>query len=471
MKFKQLLLLLNLNLMIYNNGAFVVDNYDEKKVRKGITDINYSALNEIQENMIKLTIIDELNNEMNINGFVRYIDGKYYVVFLKSLYTKPIGRIKTIKYIYKNNLVTLSNIEIIKSVYGNILNGVELKSYNTKNEYMWLLRYFIYGGYDLDLLKVGRKLIKNKNYSINEIDIQLKESRLGNLSDFYTENFLKSNVKLNFVFASTSISNEDWYIVGKIDGIKDNQLRIVPISYIDKEIDFNLLYEDMTIPRYNFLSLNANKFNNDDVGSYLIHITKTGIFIIYAQITKVRTSEFGKQIIFIQPFRNKITIPSILSYGKIISESINSDAHLEPQRSDQVIEEEPLSTPVGSPHPQPVFTEDELAPHSKRPRLDTVSEVEKFTCGNIYLKGIYILKSRNIIINVDNIYPDNFLSTTNNKDLYKISGNYTYKYVTRNFNECHKGNDVDENDDYLVSYENGQEIRIYPNLLELHNTN
>ena len=468
MKFKQLLLLLNLNLIIYNDSAFVVDNYDEKKVREEITDIKYSALNEIQKDMIKLTIIDELNNEMNINGFVKYIDGKYYVVFLKSLYTKPIGRIKTIKYIYKNNLVTLSNIETIKSVYKNILIGVELKSDNTKNEYMWLIRYFIYGIYDFDLLKVDRTLIKNKHYSKNEIDIQLKESRLGNLSDFYTENLLKSNVKLSFVFASTSISNENWYIVGKIDGIKDNQLRIVPISYIDKEIDFNVLYEDTTISKY-FLSLNAKKFNNDDVGSYLIHITKTEIPIIYAQITKVRTSEFGKQIIFIQPFRNKITIPSILSYGKIISESINSDAHLEP--SDQVIEEEPLSTPVGSPHPQPVFTEDELAPHSKRPRLDTVSEIEKFTCGNIYLKGIYILKSRNIIINVDNIYPDNFLSTTNNKDLYKISGNYTYKYVTRNFNECHKGNDVDENDDYLVSYENGQEIRIYPNLLELHNTN
>ena len=448
MKFKQLLILINLSLMIYNGNSFEVDNYEQVDITKITQSSRYE---EIQKYMVKLTIADVSNNEITINGFVDYIDDKYYIVFLKSLYTLK-NNIKTITYIYNNNRVTLSGINFtpLEKVNNPLFYAVELKSIDIHNYYKWLLDKFLNRAFFRNLFEKIMAINPYKNYNKIEIESKLKDSKLGKLSDYYDEN----DREPSFEFNSISISNDNWYIVGDVNSYISYNLRIVPIRYIDKEIYLNRIYEITgTKSRITFLSLTGNKFNDYDVGSYLIYITKFGGFKIFGQIIKVRINEDRNQIVFIQVFNNDINISSLFNY---------SVTNLEPVVQELVMDNKDLSTKVDTNiASQQLSKDDDLFRDTKRPRLSLPIEIENFTCGVINTIGTYNLKSRNIIINVTETTPTDFISSTSK--LYNIKGYYMYNSLIKHFQECHSSNDGDVNDEYLVTYEKDLEIRIYPN--------
>ena len=452
---KIIFIYINLLLIIYNSNGFIVDDYAAARQNVKEFDENENFKN-LKSHLAVIEIRYETGTKL-VNGFVNENSVSILTYFVPNdiLYS-----ILSIRYIYNNNLITLSYFNYEKKTFGNE-NFFSITSSNKQ-----------------DIKKIDFNIFLNRTflsnisghthfYTKDELNDRLKFLKLGSVEDFF--NFLIA-VDKTVKFKSIELSDK-WYIFGKVNG--SNQHELIPTSYISNNFSLNILnivgeFTSSII----FLLLNEEKFNKDDVGSYLLYLSQyKGVkkLKIFGQITEVRSIKDNGQILFIHKFNNEAKIDISNTYRKIESRLVEDGYTLSSVSSPSSKVEEGKQQDLTQRESNDLGilqeTSDELpAAKKSKPNVeDIVTELENFTCGSIITKGEYILKSRNITINVINTEPENFYSNNINGNLYLITGYYTYNSVTKSFTACHSSDDAKWYDDYLVTEEKDGGIGFYPN--------
>ena len=446
---------INLLLIIYNSNGFIVDDYAAARQNVKEFDGNENFKN-LKSHLAVIEIIYETGKKL-VNGFVN----ENSVSILNDFLPKDIRlSISRIRYIYNNNLITLSDVKYEKQTN-------------------WQEYFFsITSSNKQDIKKIDYNIFLNKVFITNitrdshiytkdQLNYHLQVRKLGSVEDFSV--FLNP-VDKTFKFKSIELSDK-WYIFGKVNGSNQNEL--IPTSYISNNFSLNIINIINDNNRsISFLSLNEEKFNKDDVGSYLLYLPQyRGIkqLKIFGQITKIRSIKDNVQILSIHKLHNDKKFNSSYNYLKIESRLVEDGYTLSsvssPSSKVEEGKQQDLTQRESNDSGILQETSDELpAAKKSKPNVeDIVTELENFTCGSIITKGEYILKSRNITINVINTEPENFYSNNINGNLYLITGYYTYNSVTKSFTACHSSDDAKWYDDYLVTEEKDGGIGFYPN--------
>ena len=439
-------------LLIYNSNGFIVDDY--AAARQNVKEVEeQETFKDLKSHLAVIEITYETGKKL-VNGYVT----ENSVSILNDFLPKDI-RLSRIRYIYNNNLIILSDVKYEKKTHC-LEYFFSIASSNKKDIKKIDSNIF------LNISFIGNMTGNINFFTKNELNYHLQVRKLGSVEDFLV--FLNP-VDKTFKFNSIELSDK-WYIFGKVNGSNQNDL--IPTSYISNNFSLNILnregYNNKVIT---FLSLNEEKFNKDDVGSYLLYLSQyKGVkqLKIFGQITKVRSTKDNVQILSIHKINNKEKFDISHNYRKIESRLVEDGYTLSSVSSPSSKVEEGKQQDLTQRESNDLGilqeTSDELpAAKKSKPNVeDIVTELENFTCGSIITKGEYILKSRNITINVINTEAENFYSNNINGNLYLITGYYTYNSVTKSFTACHSSDDAKGHDDYLVTKEEGGK-KFYPN--------
>ena len=441
---------INLLLIIYNSNGFIVDDYAAARQNVEVFD-KHEQLKYLKSHLAVIEIIYKTSAREFVRGYVT----ENSVSILKDLIDNDLlFSILSIKYIYNKKLITLSDFEHQKKRKSNFFTIASSNEHDRK-----IIDYNIFIRTSTINFLTQTDLI---HYTQDKLNQHLHDLKLGRVNDFVD---VADSVN-KFEFNSIKLKDK-WYIFGKVNGRK-SQDELIPTYYISNSFYLNTIGIGEGVKTFtSFLSLKKEKFNQDDVGSYLIYLTQTGYFRVFAQITKVIPIKDNVQVLHIHRFNNLIRFNINFKYTKIefklvedgytLTSISSSSSKVEEDKQQELTQRE--SNDLGILQE----TTDELpAAKKSKPNVeDIVTELENFTCGSIITKGEYILKSRNITINVINTEAENFYSN-NNGNLYIISGYYTYNSVTKSFTACHSSDDAKGHDDYLVTKEEGGK-KFYPN--------
>ena len=456
MAIKIIFICINL-LLIYNSNGFSVDDY--AAARQNVKELEeYEEFKSLKSHLadIKITY-----NTGDIELVYGYVNENSVTILNNFIHNDIQYSIIKISYTYNKKLITMSDLQIQKNSSGRktyISSIVSSNKSEIKN-----IDYNILFLSDSTVYNILRSVLKIKNHTIVELNQLLHTLKLGETNDFINE----GDSDGTFNFCSINLSDK-WYIYGKVNGSSKNEL--ISTSYISESFNLrNILKikgeQALSIP---FLSLNEKKFNQDDVGAYLIYLTALDGPKVFAQITKVVTKG-NVQILYIQKLSNRFKIHIKYKYSKIESTPIEDGYTLTSlsSPSSKVEEDKQQELTQSESNDSGILQEtiDELpAAKKSKPNVeDIVIELENFTCGSIITKGEYILKSRNITINVTEEVIDDYFSNSSSGNLYKIKGYYTYNSVTKYFTACHSSDDAKWHDDYLVTNEEDGGIDFYPN--------
>ena len=454
MNFYKIIMFINLILMIYCCNAVIVHNYDQNKYINKSSVIN---LEQIEKAITTITITDTNDNTIYVNAFVN----AFTIYFLKSLIKEKLN-IKTITYSYDNNLITMSNFEANPVVTKNN------KIYTISNKHS--LQSDLESLYTLFLSENSQKYIfKNMHdtqFNLQTLSIYLNEKGLESIHFYYPD--IKFSNDATFDLKSSLISNNNWYIMAKINGTIDNKFKIIPVNVIDSHIYLYKLIN--SIIKYTvkiFMSLNNEKFTSDDVGAYLIYKNlKQQHLIFFAQITYVHTTKDHTQILFLQLFNTEYVPYNIYTYNQYSSSPMGEgDSFKQPVHYEDFTHEEFSLTGQDSEQPNPrkrlnsvnAYPENSQSHKtgenyeikvSKVPKISVDYKIlSEFTCPNINELGNY--KFRNIIIHVTQI--DEQALGSSFLYIYNIKGNYDYgTTINQNFYSCHIGNDSSNNNAFLI---------------------
>ena len=440
MNFKKIILLINLILMIYSCNAVIVDNYDQSKY----TSILNRDLKQIQKEITTITITEENNDTIHVNAFVN----EYSVYYLKNL-IKEYLNIKTIKYIYNNHFITMSNFEKNFRNCSNAIYSIVNKHRppkKTKISSTVFIRNF-----QQELILTW---IQQKEFNLGIFLKYLNDNNLGDLYIYYPGYTFKEFDK--FYLGSYLISNSDWYIMGKVKGAIDNEFKFIPVKDIDQDTYLYKLSSSFNPNRAKFfISLNNLKFTSDDVGAYILYINDASQVKIFAQITEVHTIKDTTQILLLQLLNN-----SYLPFNKYTYNQYNQSPIAEGDLSKKPVTYETATLEESSLTRREHSNSEQHNPR-KRPNTDYATLenskrlnasdkyiiLTEFTCDNINKLGDY--KFNDVIIHVTNV--DEQASGSLYLYIYNIKGNYDYgTTINQNFYSCHIGNDFSNNKPFLI---------------------
>ena len=443
---------INLLLIVYNSNGFIVDDYAAARQKVKEFD-EHEQIKNLKSHLVDIEIIYKTGARELVRG---YVNEKSVSILTDFIDNDILFSILCIKYIYNKKSITMSDLEFQK------INGradfFTIASSNEQDIKIIDNNFF--------LSNRGISLITQNglsNYTKEKLNEYLHHLKLGSVVDFidvydYDNDFIFNSIKLS----------DKWYILGKVNG--SNQIELIPPLYISNSFYLNNIGVKRGVNNtYTlFLSLNEKKFNQDDVGSYLIYLTTLDGPKVFAQITKVVTKG-NVQILYIQKLSNKLKINIKYKYSKIestpIEDGYTSTSLSSPSSKVEEDKQQELTQSESNDSGILQETIDELpAAKKSKPNVeDIVIELENFTCGSIITKGEYILKSRNITINVTEEVIDDYFSNSSSGNLYLIKGYYTYNSVTKYFTACHSSDDAKGHDDYLVTNEEDGGIDFYPN--------
>ena len=428
---------INLLLIIYNSNGFIVDDYAAARQNVKEFDGNENFKN-LKSHLAVIEITYETGKKL-VNGFVN----QNSVSILNDFVPKDIRlSILSIRYIYNNNSITLSDFNYEKKTFGNEV-FFSIMSSNKQ-----------------DIKKIDSNIFVNRSflsnisgdmhsYSRDQLNDHLKTLKLGSLKDFFD-----CYIEFNNTFKFNSIELSDkWYIFGKVNGSNQNEL--IPTSYISNNFSLNTINRVNRVGYYNrgaiFLSLNEERFNNDDVGSYLLYLPKhKGVkqLKIFGQITNVRLTKDNVQILSIYAFKHNVKFDTCYNYHKIESSQIEDGYTLTPvsSPSSKVEEDKQQELTQSESNDSGILqeTSDEM-PITKKLKLDVEDKVQ-ILCENINVLGEHIIKDLIIEVTKVELMPP----VAENYGIYHIQGTYAYKNKISNFVQCNKGDINTDFNDYLV---------------------
>ena len=419
-------------LLIYNSNGFIVDDYAAARQNVEVFD-KHEQLKYLKSHLAVIEIIYTTGAREFVRGYVT----ENSVSILKDLIDNDLlFSILSIKYIYNKKSITLSDLEYQKKV--GRTNFFTIASSNEQDRKIVDYNFFIRTSTIKFLTQTD--LIHHTQDKLNQ---HLHVLKLGRINDFVDV----SDSVNKFVFNSIKLSDK-WYIFGKVNG-RESQDELIPTSYISNSFYLYTIGIGEGVNIFtSFLSLKNESFNQDDVGSYLIYLTQTGDFRVFAQITKVIPIKDKVQILHIHRLNNQIRFNINFKYTKIENRTIKDGYTLTPvsSPSSKVEEDKQQELTQSESNDSGILqeTSDEM-PITKKLKLDVEDKVQ-ILCENINVLGEHIIKDLIIEVTKVELMP----SIAENHGIYHIQGTYAYKNTISNFVQCIKGDINTEFNDYLV---------------------